>query len=54
MRYLSIYMIHKLRDIPECPDKAQIIADKGRKKAMNGHTWQARARELHEDLISKL
>lgn len=47
-------LIHKIENVLGCPDKAQIIADKGRKKAVNSHTWQARARELHEDLISKL
>ena len=36
------------------PDKMQIIADNGRKRALNTDTWAARADELHRDLLTQL
>ena len=36
------------------PKRMQQIADRGREKALLGHTWQVRARELHEDLLTLL
>lgn len=36
------------------PDEMQKIADNGRKKAMQAHTWSHRAEELHEDLLNQL
>lgn len=36
------------------PDEIQKIADNGRKKAMQSHTWSHRAEELHEDLLNQL
>lgn len=36
------------------PKRMQQIADNGRKKALAEHTWQARAKELHDDLFSQL
>ena len=36
------------------PKRMQQIADRGREKALPGHTWQVRARELHEDLLTLL
>lgn len=43
-----------LRDLLEHPDKLQKIADNGRKKAELLHTWECRAKELHEDLLVNL
>lgn len=43
-----------LRDLLEQPDKLQKIADNGRKKAELCHTWECRAKELHEDLLVNL
>ena len=35
-------------------DRMQIIADNGRKRALNTDTWAARADELHRDLLTQL
>lgn len=34
--------------------RMQAIADNGRQRAMDSETWEARARELHRDLLSQL
>lgn len=41
-------------DLLKHPDKMQQIADNGRKKAELWHTWECRAKELHEELLVNL
>lgn len=43
-----------LCDLLKQPDKMQQIADNGRKKAELWHTWECRAKELHEELLVNL
>ena len=35
-------------------DEAQTIADSGYQYGLNGHTWQQRAKEIHEDILGYL
>ena len=43
-----------LKDILSDASRAQAIADTGYKKALEFHTWDARAKELHNDLLVEL
>ena len=45
---------HIVKTLLDCPERMQQIADKGRKCALAGQTWQARAIELHRDLLTQL
>lgn len=58
---LVMFELNQISRLPETvkallqdPARMQQIADTGRKKALANHTWQARARELHEDLLTHL
>ena len=53
----SIYMKENFTDINDLVTdkyKMQKIADEGRKKALQFHSWEKRADELYYDLISQL
>ncbi|MCR5054317.1 MAG: glycosyltransferase [Lachnospiraceae bacterium] len=43
-----------LKAIFSSSEKMQTMANNGRKKALSSHTWAARAKELHEDLLKYL
>ena len=58
---LLMFELTEIKQLPEKlevlfshPEAMQRIADNGRKKALAAHSWQARARELHEDLLRYL
>lgn len=58
---LVMFELEQISALPETikalladPVRMQQIADAGREKALAGHTWQARARELHNDLLTQL
>lgn len=58
---LVMFRLAEMEHLPELikkllanPDEVQKIADNGRKKAMQAHTWSHRAEELHEDLLNQL
>lgn len=44
----------RIADLLSDEDELQEIASAGQKLALSAHTWKARARELHEDLLSYL
>lgn len=43
-----------IKDLLSHPDDMQKIADNGRRKAIEAHTWQCRANELQEELLNQL
>lgn len=45
---------HLVKKLLASPERMQQIADRGRRYALAGHTWQARAQELHDDLLTQL
>ena len=45
---------HIINDLVTDKYKMQKIADEGRKKALQFHSWEKRADELYYDLISQL
>ena len=58
---LVMFQLAEMEHLPELiknllanPDEMQKIADNGRRKAMQAHTWSHRAEELHEDLLNQL
>lgn len=58
---LVMFELEQISGLPETvnallhdPARMQQISDAGRKKALASHTWQARAMELHEDLLTQL
>lgn len=58
---LVMFRLAEMEHLPELlknllanPDEMQKIADNGRKKAMQAHTWSHRAEELREDLLNQL
>lgn len=44
----------KIQELLSNPSLMQTIADKGYEKAVKGHSWKVRARELHTDLLSQI
>lgn len=60
-RELVMFELEEMDRLPEMvkevldnPQKAQEIADRGYEKAKKGHTWEARALELEQDLLNCL
>lgn len=58
---LVMFRLVEMEHLPELiksllanPDEMQKIADNGRRKAMQAHTWSHRAEELQEDLLKQL
>lgn len=56
---LVMFELEQISTLPETitalladPGRMQQIADTGREKALMSHTWQVRAKELHDDLLT--